>query len=230
MDKKKYIWIGLGIVVLISLFIPVGGGDDKPEKELIIRAKQTEVKGDLKGCFEVVDKDYRVKFDRYYDIVTVELKRTNEELPYDRDDVVIFPEGNESSASQCAGFGIEILDEYGDVIEKINANATPYSWDEMTTAIQLRPEDTTTIAFHFSDGISDAASFRVTSLVMKNEKKIDKRSRDDEQLFDELDEIAKEVEDIYDDEDIDELMETYDDALEMTKKSMELASDMLQLL
>lgn len=47
---------------------------------------------------------------------------------------------------------------------------------------------------------------------MKNEEKIDKKSRDDEQLFDELDEIAKEVEDIYDDEDIDELMDIYDDA------------------
>ena len=229
MNKKKYIIIGIDIVILIALFSSIGGGNSSEEytpvekPELIIRANQTEVKGDLKGCFEVVDKDYRVKFaTKSYesDIITVELKRTNKALPYDRDDVVIFPEGKESSANKCAGFGIEILDQYGDVIYKQNANATPYSWDEMTTAIQLLPEDTATIGFRFED-LSEAAGFRVTSIVMKNE---DKKS-----AFDALDELAKEAEDIYYDEDLDDLMEDYEDALEMSKKSMELAKEMLDL-
>ena len=156
-NKKKYILIGIGVVVLISLFSNIGGNEEtttQEPKELIIKAAQTAIKGDLKGCYEVVDKNYRVKFaQKSYesDIVTVELLRTSQQLPYDRKNVVIYPEADESSAENCAGFGIEILDAYGDVIEKINANATPYSWDEMTAALQLLPEETTTIAFHLDD-------------------------------------------------------------------------------
>lgn len=124
--KKKYILIGIGVIILIGLLSTIGGNDKSEEqqeqKELILKAAQTEIKGDLKGCYEVVDKDYKVKFaQKSYenDVITVELKRTNKELPYKRDNVVIFPEADESSAEYCAGFGIEILNVDGDVIDKI---------------------------------------------------------------------------------------------------------------
>ena len=146
---------------------------EEAPKEHILKAAQTEIKGDLKGCYELVDKNYKVKFAKKSyesDVVTVELKRTSKDLPYDRKNVVIFPEGKESSAEFCAGFGIEILDENGDVIEKQNANSNPYSWDEMTAALQLLEDETTTIAFHMED-LSKAVSFRITSLVQPNEER-----------------------------------------------------------
>ena len=92
----------------------------------------------------------------------VELKRTSKDLPYDRKNVVIFDDAKKSSAEFCAGFGSELLDENGDVIEKQNANSTPYSWDEMTAALQLLEDETPTIAFHMED-LSKAVSFRITS-------------------------------------------------------------------
>ncbi|MBO5250080.1 MAG: hypothetical protein J6B15_04990 [Muribaculaceae bacterium] len=161
------------------LLCSCGGGSssssntEEAPKEHILKAAQTEIKGDLKGCYELVDKNYKVKFAKKSyesDVVTVELKRTSKDLPYDRKNVVIFPEGKESSAEFCAGFGIEILDENGDVIEKQNANSNPYSWDEMTAALQLLEDETTTIAFHMED-LSKAVSFRILSIVQPNEER-----------------------------------------------------------
>lgn len=221
-NKKKYILIGIGVVVLISLFSNLGGNDDttsspQEPKELVIKAAQTEIKGDLKGCYEVVDKNYRVKFARQSyesDVVTVELFRTSKELPYDRKNVVIFPEADESSAENCAGFGIEILDAYGDVIGKVNANSTPYSWDEMTAALQLLPDETATIAFHIED-LSEAVSFRVTSMVAKNEERRTSLGKEVGTLADEMNSLVDEM--------------TDDDAFEAAKEAIEVSKDLMEV-
>lgn len=190
--KVKLILIGIGVVLLITIFSSIGScgssseeynevvvveesSSNEEHKEIVLTAAQTEVKGDLKGYYEVVDKKYRVKHPDSWsssEVITVELKRTNKDLPYDRNDVVIYPEAEESSANYCAGFGIEILDEYGDVIEKKSPSSTPYSWDEMTAMLHLTPEDTATLEFRFYDDIpEEATSLRITSIVQLNEKK-----------------------------------------------------------
>lgn len=226
--KKKYILIGIGVIILIGLLSTIGGKDKSEEqqeqKELILKAAQTEIKGDLKGCYEVVDKDYKVKFaQKSYenDVITVELKRTNKELPYDRDNVVIFPEADESSADYCAGFGIEILNIDGDIIDKINAKATPYSWDEMTAALHILPDETTTIGFHF-DNLSEAVSFRVTSIIQKNEeKKTNEKptaTKETKSMIDDLD------------DDIDEDLKEAEEALKMAEDAFELAGEMLDVM
>lgn len=248
--KKKYILIGIGVIVLISLLTNVGGGDDvvtEPKKDVVMKVAQTEIKGDLKGCYEVVDKNYKVKFAKESyerDVVTVELKRTSKELPYDRKDVVIFPEGEKSSAGNCAGFGIEILDADGEVIDKINANATPYSWDEMTAALQLLADETSTIGFHFSD-LSEAVSFRITSLVQDNEAGRTTMETDVQTLVDvankakkisdevDLDawaDVAKETAKLSDEVDWEEAQEDAEKTLKMAGETMELAGKMLDML
>ena len=230
-NQKKYILIGIGVVVLLYLLFYIGGSDNsttQESKELILKAAQTEIKGDLKGCYEVVDKNYKVKFaQKSYDndVVTIELKRTNKELPYDRNNVVIFPEADNSSAENCAGFGIEILNVDGDVIDKKIANATPYSWDEMTAALQLISEETTTIAFHFED-LSEAVSFRITSLIQKNEKRKSSIETEVKSLVD----VAKEVTKLNDDEDLKEAKEEAEKALENAEKTLEVTGKMLDLL
>lgn len=232
MSKKvKYILIGIGVVLLISIFSSIGSCGSSSEDNssdnsspIALTVAQTEVKGDLKGCYEVVDKNYKVKNS---DVITVELKRTNKELPYDRNDVVIYPEAKKSSANYCAGFGIEILDVDGDVIEKRNPNSTPYSWDEMTAMLHLTPEDTATLEFHFYGGIPDeAASLRITSLVQPNEMK---QSTDNT-----LDDIESSLEDIinetidqaYDDVDLKQLKKEAEVVLDLTEKALDLV-DML---
>ena len=228
--KKKYILIGIGVVVLLALLTNIGGDDTavEPQKELILKAAQTEIKGELKGCYEVVDKNYKVKFAKKSydsDVITVELKRTPKELPYDRSNVVIFPEGKNSSAENCAGFGIEILNADGDVIDKKSANATPYSWDEMTAALQLLEDETTTIAFHFGN-LSEAVSFRVTSLVQKNEAEKTTLESEVETLVD----IAKEAAELSDDVDLKKAQKDTEKALKMAGETVELAGKMLDML
>lgn len=226
--KTKYILIGIGAIILISLLSNIGGSDDattqevKEVKEVVLKAVQTEIKGDLKGCYEVVDKDYKVKFaTKSYedDLVTVELKRTSKNLPYDRKDVTIFPEAEKSSANNCAGFGVEILNADGDVIDKKTANATPYSWDEMTAALQLLQDETTTIRFYF-DNLSEATSFRVTSLVQKN----DKRKTALEEAAKTAKEASKKAKDA--DDDYDEALKAAGQLLEMEKGLLDMMDDL----
>lgn len=241
-NKKKYILIGIGVFLLISLLSSMcsGGSEKVAPKELILKPAQTEIKGDLKGCYEVVDKNYKVKFaTKSYenDVITVELKRTAEPLPYDRKNVVIFPEASKSTAENCAGFGVEILNADGDVIDKKNANATPYSWDEMTTALQLLTDDTATIQFHF-DNLNEAASFRVTSIVMENEelkaaqaKAEAKAKKDDDSLIESLTGLAKEAAKLdSDDDDLEDLEKEAEIALKAADKTLELAGKMLDVL
>ena len=241
-NKKKYILIGIGVFLLISLLSSMcsGGSEKVAPKELILKPAQTEIKGDLKGCYEVVDKNYKVKFaTKSYenDVITVELKRTTEPLPYDRKNVVIFPEASKSTAENCAGFGVEILNADGDVIDKKNANATPYSWDEMTTALQLLTDDTATIQFHF-DNLNEAASFRVTSIVMANEelkaaqaKAEAKAEKGDDSLIESLTGLAKEAAKLdYDDDDLEDLEKEAELALKAADKTLQLAGKMLDVL
>ena len=230
--KTKYILIGVGAIILISLLSNIGGGDDaatqevKEVKEVVLKAAQTEIKGDLKGCYEVVDKDYKVKFaTKSYedDLVTVELKRTSKNLPYDRKDVTIFPEAEKSSANNCAGFGIEILNADGDVIDKKTANATPYSWDEMTAALQLLQDETTTIRFYF-DNLSEATSFRVTSLVQQNEKR---KAALEEAAKEAAKEASKKAKDA--DDDYDKAFKAAGQLLEMEKGLLDMMEDLNDL-
>ena len=237
-NKKKYILIGVGALILISLLSSIGGGDSEvaEQKPIILKAAQTEIKGDLKGCYELVDKNYKPKYDNIWGYaVNVELKRTSAQLPHDRKEITIFPDSHKSSAKYCAGFGIEILDADGNVIDKKNANATPYSWDEMTAAVQLLPEETTTIKYYFKS-LHDAASIRVTSMLMENEErksatktesKSESKSKSESGS---LSGLLKEMTDLSDDEDLKDELKDAEAALEIAGKTMEVAGDMLDLL
>lgn len=212
--KLKLFTLALSAIALASC----GSGSSETQqaeesKDVIVYADKTDIKGDLKGCYTVVNKDYKVKFaTKSYenDYITVELLRTDAPLPYDRKNVTIFPDSDKSPAEFCAGFGIEILDAHGDVIDKKAANATPYSWDDMTAALQLLEDETTTISFYFDD-LSQAAGFRITSIVLPNTER------------------KTAVGDLFNSVDVNVDEETKD-ALDTAEKAMEMTSSMLDLL
>ena len=106
-----------------------------------------------------------------------------------------------------------------------SANATPYSWDEMTAALQLLEDETTTIAFHFGN-LSEAASFRVTSLVQKNEAEKTTLKSEVEALVD----VAKEAAELSDDVDLKKAQKDTEKALKMAGETVELAGKMLDML
>lgn len=204
LDKKKV------IIAVVAFFVFFGfvatcvssvgsneGSTNADAKEHVVKPAQTEIKGDLKGYFEVVDKETTVSKNE----ISVEIKRTEKELPFDRKDVTIFPEAKKSDKTNVAGFGIEVLDDKGNVIAKCEANSTPYSWDEMAAALQTLPGETSTINFHFYESISNATSYRILSVLEKNEKKEEEQSKADKLLdkavdkaIDKADEIEEDIE------------------------------------
>lgn len=205
-----------GFSLVALLLASCGGDSDKSvTKEIIVKPEQTEIKGDLKDCYVVVDKEVKVYKELSAYVVQVELKRTEKELPYDRKDVVIFPEADESEKSNLAGFGIEVLDSLGNVIANNGANSTPYSWDEMTAALQLLPGETTTINFHVYDNLSQAAKYRVTSLVEKNQKA--KKNTVGNVIDEAIEQSEKQT-----NEDIGEAIEATKDLIEAEKKLLEM--------
>ena len=140
------------------------GGDKKTE--LTVTPETTEIKGPLKGCYEVVLKDYTIQQNSWSALINVELKRTNKELPFDPQEASSFDVYNDIQV----GFGIELIDEDGEVVEITNANATglsgPYSSDDIDAAINLAPGEIGIVRWSV-DMDNEPASFRITSAVSK---------------------------------------------------------------
>ena len=173
-SKKMWIWVGIGVFLLICIGVSMSSEQEaqaeRESNEIVLKPAKIEISGALRDCYEVVDREYKVKIGKASyesDAIHVEIKRTDKPLPYDVNDVTIYPDAHKSPASNRAGFGIEILDADGNVIDKKSASSTPYSWDEMKEALHLCPGDTGTIQFQFKS-FANAASFRVTSIVEPN--------------------------------------------------------------
>jgi hypothetical protein len=86
----------------------------------------------------------------------------------------------------------------------------------MTAARQLLPEETTTIAFHLDD-LSEAMSFRVTSLVTKNEERKTSLGKEIDNLVDEASSI---VDEIADDEYLEDASKALDASVDMMNAAM----------
>ena len=150
-------------------------------------------------------------------VISVEIKRTEKELPFDRKDVTIFPEADDSEKSYVAGFGIEVLDDKDNVIAKVEANSTPYSWDEMKASLQTLPGETATIKFRFYDDLSKASSYRILSTLEKNEKKEKEKSKADKLLDKAVDKAVEKADEIEED-------------IETAKEVVGVAKDIIDLL
>ena len=216
----------LALSIIAFAFASCGGNSSNSEKasesetaqkEHVVKPAQTEIKGDLKGYFEAVDKETPITKDMSANVISVEIKRTEKELPFDRKDVTIFPEADDSEKSYVAGFGIEVLDDKDNVIAKVEANSTPYSWDEMKASLQTLPGETATIKFRFYDDLSKASSYRILSTLEKNEKKEKEKSKADKLLDKAVDKAVEKADEIEED-------------IETAKEVVGVAKDIIDLL
>lgn len=216
----------LALTIIAFAFASCGGNSSNSEKasesetaqkEHVVKPTQTEIKGDLKGYFEAVDKETPITKDMSANVISVEIKRTEKELPFDRKDVTIFPEADDSEKSYVAGFGIEVLDDKDNVIAKVEANSTPYSWDEMKASLQTLPGETATIKFRFYDDLSKASSYRILSTLEKNEKKEKEKSKADKLLDKAVDKAVEKADEIEED-------------IETAKEVVGVAKDIIDLL
>lgn len=157
-----------------GLMTSCGGGkgneNEKVSGNEIMTPETTTISGGLEDCFVVVDKEYKITDDGDFSkLLTVELQRTEDELPFE-----LTPSTNlESFYTSMAdpfikvGFGIEFLDDDGNVLGKVSASATgmstSYSPDEAIDIVKLRPGEKGCIRFSVDETEQQATKFRISS-------------------------------------------------------------------
>lgn len=199
-------------VIMAFFFVACGGKKDSDEpKEIVLSPVETEVSGDMEGCFTVVDREYKVVGD-FKGLITVEIKRTDKDLPFELDGRPLWTFSKSgSSANVKVGFGIEFVDKDGNVIDKVSANSGglsgPYSPDECVSLVKLKPGKKGTIRFSVRDEAKEAVGFRITSAYEENESSSGNYSSsdDDEDDADGDEDSGDEDEDDEDDDDGDDV-------------------------
>lgn len=240
LDKKKIIIAAVALFVffgLVATCVSSGSSSSKDSKPVMIKPDQTKVKGDLKDCFEVVDKAYEVKFDRGEKIITIEIKRTDAELPYDREDFDIYANKGDNPKSKVAGFGIELLDSTGNVVKQISPSESSLYKDAMIAALRLLPGETGTVSWGTFDNWDwKIAGFRILSSVEANTKEkgdifdqaFEKLSNDDNE--DDAKEESSKKDNKEGKSDVDEDVEDLKEAIDVTKDVLETEKKILDLL
>ena len=216
MKKIKY-FLMMATMVMIS---SCGGSSESKSEQNAENAESVEVvkvtpetttvKGSLNGCFEVIDREYKLT-DDWGTKIKVALKRTNVALPFNVADVVDIYSASESSKPNVFGIGVEFIDADGEIV----ATADPYSESKDFLLFSLNADETATIECRATDddNIRTAVKFRVTSIVKENEYK-------DEQKAEASSETTN---DYSSDDDIDEDLKDLDKAVKATKKAAEAA-------
>lgn len=154
------------------------GGSKKADDPYKLTPETTSIKGGLSDYYEVVDKEYSTTenyltmMDNIHTIVSVEIRRNDK--PFDFDSETTKPMGTLSAGmTGNAGFGIEILDESGNVINKSAATngglGGMYSDADMKEALNLKPGETSTVRWQINFAKDDKpAKFRLTSAYEKS--------------------------------------------------------------
>lgn len=168
MKQMKNIRLFTLVSIAASAMACSSNGDN-----LVVTPQDQSLKGDLKDYYLVVDKKYTIVKDEgtfSNNMITVELKRTDEELPFGQTQVVAYdrsPSNNDDYYE--VGFGIELLDESGNVVTKYSATATGmsgvYSSDDVTEMASMAPGEQGSIRWSFQDDeIKGVTSFRILSV------------------------------------------------------------------
>ncbi len=154
------------------------GESKKSDNSYTLTPETTAIKGDLSDYYEVVSKEYtttdnyRTIMDDMHAIITVEIKRTDKEFDFDPQST--FPMGTLAERmTGNAGFGIEILDETGNIISKSAATnggiGGMYSCDDMKEALKLKAGETATVRWQMNFEDNDKpVKFRITSAYEKS--------------------------------------------------------------
>lgn len=206
------------MVCLAIVFASCGGKKSSGENEkIVLTPETTQIKGDLGDYFDVVDKEYTVT-DEWGNLVSIEVMRTDVAFAFDLKGVEPYGTYGKGVTGN-AGFGIEILDEKGNVIEKSSATAGGlsgmYSSDDMKEALKLKAGETGTVrwSFHF-DSDKKPAKFRLTS----SYEEVDSSNWDsDSSSSDDDDSLSSDDDDSYGNssssgsQDWDELLNSYEE-------------------
>lgn len=163
-------------IFVIALLASCGGKKGDSAGSESMQPETTVVSGDLGDCFEVVDRQYKITdTDGLYNLITVELQRTDSSLPFDLDSDAEVCSYSTSLAKPHiqVGFGIEFLDEDGNVLDKVSASGSglsgSYDSDEAVDLVKLKDGEKGSIRFSVGSSAKNATQFRITSSYTEKE-------------------------------------------------------------
>ena len=146
--------------------------DSESEEETVseyMKPSTTKVSGPLGSDFKVIDRNYKVSGE-FSKLITVELERTDSPLPFNTEGYEICSYGTYMSSPNIqVGFGIEFLDDEGNILSKSDASSGGYSHSEAVDLVNLTSGDTGTIRFSLYSDAQKATQFRITSAYKINE-------------------------------------------------------------
>ena len=131
----------LSVALLSLAFYSCGKSSSSSSDSSKVTPETTKVEGDLRECFEVVDKEYTPKESDHWNYdrsLIIELKRTSEELPVDLRGLtydwgwIDKLQGKEYNIY----FDVSLLDEDGNIV------ATTSSGDRYNRDVELQFDDT----------------------------------------------------------------------------------------
>ena len=168
MKALKYFTIALLSICMVSC-------SEKKSEEIVLTPSSSEVSGDLSDCFTVDYRDYKVTKNSLYDIVTIEIERTDKDLPFELGDRELCSFSSHLFAANVqVGFGIEFLDEDGNIVDKVSADGSgtsgSYDTDEAVALCKLKSGQKGTIRFTIHEEAKNAVSFRISSAYKENKE------------------------------------------------------------
>lgn len=162
----------LASILFVATLTSCGNKENKEEgKEITVKAKATQIKGDLGDYFEVVDKEYKipVKETSSGQLITVELKRKDKDFPFSTDKLNQF--GTNGGEEYHVGFGIELLGDNGPV--QVNSATEggmsgTYSSEDVPSLFKLKKGETGFVRWSVNntEGIK---TFQLTSALQKED-------------------------------------------------------------
>lgn len=143
MRKVVYLSVALLSLAFYSCGKSSSSSSDSSKDSSKVTPETTKVEGDLRECFEVVDKEYTPKESDHWNYdrsLIIELKRTSEELPVDLRSLTYDSwygwidklQGKEYNIF----FDVSLLDEDGNIV------ATTSSGDRYNPDVELQFDDT----------------------------------------------------------------------------------------
>ena len=159
---KKLIFPILSLALLASCGGNKSGksSDDQNPEEQVLTPESATVSGDLSENYTVVERNYKPVKD-FGTVLTVEIVRTEAPLPFDPNEEI--SGFSTSQTGNKVGFGIEFIDDDGNILDKNEARSTHvYDHTESVNLAKLKPGDKGTIRFSMH-GADKATKFRITS-------------------------------------------------------------------
>lgn len=202
----------LFLLMVTACLFACGQKTENVQKDDVVKPLETEVTGDFDGCFTVEDREYKVVKEKYSTFITVEMQRTDQAFPFELNGRKLCTFGeNEEKANVQVGLSLELLDQDGNVVEKVSPTSYGAVADEseIFTLMKLKAGKKCTVRFKVPTDASGYTAFRVLSTYVENEAEPETSDND-----------------ISTDEDLDKALEEMDKVVDVTKSAASAIKDM----